>query len=175
MPLWNFEPGHTSIEFAVRHMMITIVRGYFKNISGSLQFDPADPARASLEVAIDAAGFSSEESERDDHLRSADFLDAANHPKILFKSTEVEQTGFNSYKVWGELTIRGITRPVRLEAQYFGPVDTPFANTRIGFLATTRIEREQFGISWNAPMPSGGVVVGKDVEITIDVEAIRAE
>ncbi len=173
MPLWTFEPGHTCAEFAVRHMMVTIVRGYFKNLKGSFQFDPADPASSTVEVKIDAGSFTTEEKERDEHLRSADFLDVAKHPTITFKSTRLEVTGYNKCKLTGNLTIRGATRPVTLDVEYFGPVDTPFNNTRMGFLATTRINREDFGVSWNAPMPSGGYVVAKDVDITLDVEAIR--
>lgn len=174
MTRWDFEPGHTSVTFAVRHMMITIVRGHYKNVQGTLYFDPAEPSKASVDVSIEAASCSTEEAERDAHLRSADFLDCATHPAIRFRSTSVEQTGFNSYQITGDLTIRGITHAVRLDASYYGPVDTPFNNTRIGFLATTRINREDFGVRWNAPMPGGGSVVGKEVELTIDVEAIRA-
>ncbi len=175
MALWHFEPGHSSAEFAVRHMMVTIVRGHYKNIKGTLEFDPAAPANSTVQVTIDAASFSTEENERDNHLRSADFLDVANHPSIKFKSTHVEVTGFNKCKVIGDLTIRGTTRPVTLDVEYFGPVDTPFNNTRMGFVATTRIRREEFGVSWNAAMPGGGHVVARDVEVTIDVEAIRAD
>ena len=120
MPTWEFEPGHTSATFAVRHMMITIVRGHFKNLKGKFHFDPADPARGSIEVTIDAASFSTAEPERDAHLRSADFLDVANYPTITFKSTSVEPTGTNHSKVTGDLTIRGVTRPVILEVEYFG-------------------------------------------------------
>ena len=174
MPVWNFEPGHTSATFAVRHMMVTIVRGHFKNLSGAVQFDPGDPAGGSVEVTIDAASFSTEEPERDAHLRSADFFDAANHPTIKFKSTGVEICGYNKFKVAGDLTIRGVTRPVTLDGEFLGPVDTPFNNTRMGFLATARIRREDFGVSWNSPMPGAGFVVASDVEIMIDVEAIRA-
>ena len=173
MPQWTFEPGHTCAEFAVRHMMVTMVRGYFKNLKGTIQFDPANPASGSVEVTLDAASFTSEEKDRDEHLRSADFLDVKNYPTIRFKSTHVEPTGTNHCKVTGDLTLRGKTRPVTLDVQYFGPVDTPFNNTRMGFLATTRINREDFGVSWNAPMPNGGWVVGKEVEIALDVEAIR--
>ncbi len=173
MPVWTFEPGHTCAEFAVRHMMVTIVRGYFKNIGGMLKFDLADPASSSVEVTLDAASFSTEEKERDEHLRGADFLDVANHPTITLKSTHIEVTGYNTCKLTGNLTIRGTTRLVTLDVEHFGPVDTPFGNTRMGFLARTRINREDFGVSWNAPMPGGGSVVGREVEITIDVEAIR--
>jgi polyisoprenoid-binding protein YceI len=173
MAVWEFEPGHTSAEFAVRHMMVTIVRGHFKNLKGRLHFDRSDPAGCSVDATIDAASFSTEEPQRDAHLRSADFLDVANYPTINFKSTSVEATGTNHCKVAGHLTIRGVTRPVTLDVEYFGPVDTPFNNTRMGFLAKTRIDRYEFGVSWNSPMPDGGWVVGKEVEITLDAEAIR--
>lgn len=157
-------------------MMVAIVRGHFKNVPGTIRFDPEDPAGCSVEVSIDAARFSTEERERDAHLRSAGFLDVENHSKITFKSTAVEAVGPNEYKVAGDLTIRGTTRPVTLDVEYCGrPVRTPFDDTRIGFLARTKINRHDFGVSWNAEMPEGGVVVGKDVEITIDVEAIRAD
>ena len=156
-------------------MMITMVRGQYKNLKGTLYFDPSDPARSSVEVTIDAASFSTEEPERDAHLRSADFLDVEDFPTIHFRSTHVEATGFSTYTITGDLTIRGVTRPVTLEAHYYGPVDTPFNNTRIGFLATTRIKREDFGVSWNNPIPGGGYVVAKEVDLTIDVEAIRAD
>ena len=175
MPVWEFEPGHTSAEFAVRHMMVTIVRGQFKNLKGRFNFDPRDSAGCFVEATIDAASFTTEEPERDAHLRSADFLDVARHPTITFKSTGVEATGTNHCKVTGDLTIRGVTRPITLDVEYFGPVDTPLNNTRTGFLARTRINREDFGASWNSPMPGGGWVVGKEVEITIDVEAIRVD
>lgn len=175
MTRWDFEPGHTSVTFAVRHMMITMVRGQYKNLTGTLYFDAAEPSQASVEVKIEAANFSTEEPERDAHLRSGDFLDVANHPTIQFRSTHVEVTSCSTYKITGDLTLRGITRPVTLDAHYFGPVETPFQNTRLGFLATTRIHREDFGVSWNAPMPRGGYVVAKEVELTIDVEAIRAQ
>lgn len=174
MTLWHFEPGHSSAEFAVRHMMVTIVRGSFKNIKGSLRFDPAKATQSSVEVTIDAASFSTEEPERDQHLRSADFLDVQNHPTITFKSTHVEVCGWNHLKVTGDLAIRGTARPVVLDVEYFGPVQTPMKDRRRGFLAKAKINREEFGVSWNATMPDGGTVVAKEVEITIDVEAIRA-
>lgn len=171
---WNFEPGHTGVEFAVRHMMITIVRGYYKNISGVLEFDPADPQSSSVNVTIEASNCETKEPERDAHLRGPDFLDCANYPKIFFQSTNVEPVACNRYKLAGDLTIRGITRTVILDVEYCGRAKTPFNDTRIGFLATTKIDRYDFGVSWNNPMPEGGVVVARDVEITIDVEAIRS-
>ena len=174
MPTWEFEPGHTSATFADKAV------GMAKAVSVSgISIGGTDAGNynllnttASAIADIDAASFSTAEPERDAHLRSADFLDVANYPTITFKSTSVEPTGTNHSKVTGDLTIRGVTRPVILEVEYFGPVDTPFNNRRMGYLARTRINREDFGCSWNSPMPGGGWVVGKEVEITIDVEGI---
>lgn len=173
MARWKFEPGHTAAEFCVRHMMVTYVRGHFKNIAGALEFDPGRPELGSVELEIAAATLLSDEPERDAHLQSADFLDVANHPKILFRSTRVEPTARNEYKVIGDLTIRGVTRPVVLDVRYLGQARSPFDDTRAGFTATARIDRHDFGVSWNSDMKDGGVVVGAEVLITIDVEAIR--
>lgn len=172
MARWTFEPGHTAAEFSVRHMMVTYVRGHFKNIKGTLDFDPARPGRSSVEVAIDARKLWTDEQERDDHLRSADFLDVERHPTITFRSTGVELVGGQEAKVTGELTIRGVTRPVVLSTRYLGQWRTPFDDTRAGFLAETVINRHDFGVSWNNPMEAGGIVVGHDVFITLDAEAI---
>jgi len=177
---WIFEPGHTAAEFSARHMMITYVRGHFKNIRGTVVFDPAAPRAASVEVTIDAAGVWTGEPDRDAHLRSADFLDVENHPKITFKGNQVELIGENDATLTGELTIRGVTRKAALAVRYLGQWQTPWwedgadkgPKTRAGFLATTTINRFDFGVSWNAPLEKEGVVVGKTVEITIDAEAI---
>lgn len=181
MAKWIFEPGHTAAEFRARHMMVTWVRGHFKNIQGSMEFDPDDPARGSVEVSIDAATLWTGEPQRDGHLKSADFLDVANHPHIRFRSTEVLQVGANHYKVAGELTIRGTSRPATLDVHYLGEWQTPYWEdgvdkgpvTRAGFLATITINRHDFGVSWNSLLEKGGIVVGSDVEIRIDVEALR--
>lgn len=172
MAKWTFEPGHTAAEFCVRHMMVTWVRGHFKNVHGMLEFDPADPVNSSVEVVINAKELWTGEPERDEHLRSSDFLDVENHPTITFKGNEVERIGGNEAKVTGDLTIRGVTRKATLEVRYLGRWNTPFNDTRIGFVAKTRINRHDFGVSWNNPMENDGVVVGSDVFITIDAEAI---
>jgi polyisoprenoid-binding protein YceI len=177
---WIFEPGHTAAEFCARHMMVTWVRGHFKNIHGTLYFDPANPRAASVEVTIDANGIWSGEPDRDAHLRSADFLDAENHSRIIFKGDEVELIGENDATLIGELTIRGVTRKVALSVRYLGQWQTPWwedgvdkgPKTRAGFMATTTINRLDFGVSWNASLEKNGVVVGNTVEITIDAEAI---
>jgi polyisoprenoid-binding protein YceI len=172
MTRWTIQDVHTAAEFAVRHMMITYVRGHFKNIAGTLDFDPAQPERATAEVAFDAASLWSGQPDRDDHLRSEDFLDVARHPQITFRSTRVEPMARNEFRVIGDLTIRGVTWPVTLDVRYLGQGRSPFDDTRAGFTATTRINRHDWGVSWNSEMQDGGVVVGDDVFITIDVEAI---
>lgn len=181
MAKWTFEPGHTAAEFRVRHMMVTWVRGHFKNIKGTMEFDPDDPAHASVEATIDAGELWSGEPNRDVHLKSADFIDVANHPKILFRSTKVELSCSNHYKVAGNLTIRGVTRGVLLDVNYTGQWQTPYWEdgvdkgpvARAGFVATTSINRHDFGVSWNGTLDRGGIVVGNDVSIEIDVEALR--
>jgi polyisoprenoid-binding protein YceI len=176
MARWLFEPGHTAAEFCVRHMMVTWVRGHFKDVHGSLEFDPDDPAALSLEATIRASGLWTGEPQRDEHLRSADFLDAANHPTITFRSTRSERVGGRDYKVTGDLTVRGLTRPVMLDLSYLGRWRTPYNEarvTRVGFAGAARLNRHDFGVSWNSPLEGGGVVVGHDVQIALDVEAIR--
>jgi polyisoprenoid-binding protein YceI len=173
MSQWTIQDVHTAAEFSVRHMMITFVRGHFKNIAGRLEFDPEHPEQARAEVAFDAASLWSGEPERDEHLRSEDFLHVQRFPTIAFRSTAVQPVARNEYRVTGDLTVRGVTRPVTLDVRYLGQGRSPFDDTRAGFTATARINRHDFGASWNAEMADGGVVVGDDVFITLDVEAIR--
>ena len=178
---WEFEPGHSAAEFRARHMMVTWVRGHVKNVRGSLEFDPAEPTRASATAEIDAAELWTGEPERDAHLRSPDFLDVENHPKITFASRSLQVLTPHDFRVKGDLTIRGVTREVSLDVQYLGQWETPYWEDgvdkgpviRAGFTATTRINRHDFGVSWNSALDRGGVVVGDGVFITIDVEALR--
>jgi polyisoprenoid-binding protein YceI len=180
MAKWTFEPGHTAAEFSVRHMMVTFVRGHFTNIHGTLEFDPQDPQGSSVKVIIEARGIWSGEAERDDHLRSADFLDADNYPEINFTGKEVKILGGHDYAVSGDLTIRGVSQPATLNVNFLGTWETPWwedgedkgPRTRAGFVAKTKINRHDFGVSWNAALEKGGIVVGDMVEITIDAEAI---
>jgi len=180
---WTFEPGHTAAEFSARHMMVTYVRGHFKNVHGALLFDPEEPAGAQLEATIDASGLSTGETQRDAHLKSADFLDVANFPTITFRSDRMELVGPTHAKVHGKVTIRGVTQPLTLHVTFLGMWETPWwengvdhgPKTRAGFVATGRLNRQDFGVSWNAVLDRGGVVVGDDVEITLDAEAILDE
>jgi len=180
MAKWVLEPGHTAAEFCARHMMVTFVRGHFKNVRGIISFDPANPRSASVEVRIDARGIWTGNEERDVHLRSADFLDVENYPEITFKGNQVELIGENEATLTGDLTIRGVTRKATLDVRYLGQWQTPWweggmdkgPKTRAGFVATTTINRQDFGASWNVPLEKDGVVVGNTVEITIDAEAI---
>jgi polyisoprenoid-binding protein YceI len=175
MGTWTFEPGHTAAEFSVRHMMVTWVRGAFKDIHGSLEFDPDNPATLSMAVKITSEKLWTGEPQRDDHLRSADFLDVPNHPTITFLSTKADRVGANDYEVTGDLTIRGMTRSVTLDLHYLGQWRTPYNEarvTRVGFTGKARLDRHDFGVTWNASLENEGVVVGNEVLITVDVEAI---
>jgi polyisoprenoid-binding protein YceI len=177
---WVFEPGHTAAEFRARHMMVTWVRGSFKNVHGTLEFDPSNPRQLAVEAVIDASTCWSGVDARDNHLRSTDFLSCEQFPQIAFKSTGVEEVGPVDYRVTGNLTIRGVTRPVTLSVRYLGSWETPWwedgvdkgPKTRAGFVARTQIDRYDFGVSWNDTMPDGGVVVSPSIEIVIDAEAI---
>jgi polyisoprenoid-binding protein YceI len=172
MASYKLDSAHTATNFTVRHMMVTNVRGGFDNVSGTLEFDAANPAASSVEVTIDAASISTGVLDRDNHLRSADFLDVENYPTISFKSTSVEAKSDTHAKVTGDLTIHGITKPVVLDVEFLGQAGSPFGDTRAGFEATTSINREDFGLTWNVALEAGGVLVGKDIKLNIDAEAI---
>jgi polyisoprenoid-binding protein YceI len=162
-------------------MMVTHVRGHFKNVHGTLDFDPAVPEASRVEASIDARGLWSGEPDRDAHLRSSDFLDVERFAEIRFSSSAVRVMSPNEALVTGDLTIRGVTRPVTLDVHYLGQWETPWwddgvdkgPKTRAGFMATARIDRHDFGVSWNNALLRGGIVVGHEVLITIDAEAIR--
>jgi len=180
LPSWTFEPGHTEAGFRARHMMITWVHGLFKDVHGKLYFDWERPLQATFSGEIDAAKIWTGEPDRDAHLKSADFFDVENHPKITFAGRLTERTGDTTFKALADLTIRGVIRPVVMDVTYMGQWKTPFwvgdeskgTLTRIGFEAKTRINRHDFGVSWQDEIPDGGVVVGNEIEVTLDVEAI---
>lgn len=181
MTTWTFEPGHTAAEFSARHMMVTNVRGHFKNVHGTLKFNPENPNDSSVEVIIDAKEIWTGDPERDGHLCSAEFLDVETYPEITFKGNRVEATGASDYIVTGDLTIRGVTHQAVLDVSYLGSWATPWwegdedkgPRTRAGFVAKTQINRHDFGVNWNSTLEKGGIVVGSMVDITIDAEAIQ--
>ena len=174
MAKWIIEPEHTVAHFTTRHMMITDIHGQFNKISGVIYFDPEDMVNTSVEVEIDAASIWTGVEARDIHLRSADFLDIEKYPTISFKSTKAEVAGINSLKLHGEIMIHGITRPILLNAEFFGPnhyEDEEGSYTSIGFTATTPLNREDFGMKWNNFFGNDNFMVGKHLNITLNVEA----
>jgi polyisoprenoid-binding protein YceI len=180
MATWIFEPGHTGVEFRARHMMVTWVRGLFKDVHGSLELDFDRPLQATFRGEIAAAGVWTGQQERDEHLRSADFFDVGQHPKISFSGRFVERTGDTSFKGSVDLTIRDVTRPVPLDVAYLGEWRTPYwvgdenkgELRRIGFEARTRVNRHDFGVSWQDELPGEGVVVGNEIQLLLDAEAV---
>lgn len=176
MAVWNVDTAHAQASFAARHMMITTVRGSFNKITGTINFDPANPTAASVEVVIDTTSMTSTGVEqRDQHLQSPDFLDVANYPTMTFKSTSVEPYDNGSKaKISGNLTIKGVTKPVVLDAELLGQGKTPFGTTVAGFNGKTKINREDFGLTWNMALETGGWLVAKEVTIELDVEAVLA-
>lgn len=172
MAQWNIDPAHSNAEFTVRHMMVTNVRGTFDNVSGTLNFDPENPAAASVTATIQAASISTGVADRDNHLRSADFFDVEKFPTITFTSTSVEPTGDNTARITGELTMHGVTRTITLEADYLGQGLSPFGDMRAGFEGSVKINREDYGLTWNQALESGGVLVSKEVKIQLNVQGV---
>src|ERR1700691_4691949 len=171
---WNIDPAHSSADFKVKHMMISNVRGKFTGISGVLHRFEADHTKSNLEVSIDVSTVNTQDEKRDGHLKSADFFDAEKFPAMTFKSTHIEKKG-DGFAVTGDLTIHGVTKSVVLNVEDVSePAKDPWGNTRIGLSATAKINRKDFGLGWNAPLEAGGVLVGEEVAITLDVQFIKA-
>ncbi len=171
---WQIDPAHSAAHFSVRHLMISNVRGEFGKISGNVTLDSSDLTKSTLEVSIETASIDTREPQRDEHLRSADFFDVANHPAITFRSTRITTTGSDRFKVTGDLTIRGVSREATFDVE--GPtsaIKDPWGNIRTGVTASTKINRKDFGLVWNALIEGGGVVVGDEVSITFDGELIQ--
>jgi polyisoprenoid-binding protein YceI len=174
---WTIDGAHSEAAFTVKHMMITKVRGRFSDVEGTLHLDEAEPAESRVEVTIAAASIDTREEDRDAHLRSGDFLDVESYPDITFRSTAVE--GFrleegSEFTVKGDLTIRGVTKPVELRAVYEGRGQDPWGGDRVGFSADTTIDRREYGLEWNQTLETGGVLVGHQVTIHLDVQAVAA-
>jgi len=171
---WQIDPMHTSVEFTVRHMMISNIKGVFEKTSGTVTVEGSDPTSAKIDATIDASSIDTRVDRRDADLKSPNFLDVAKYPTMTFKSTKVEAAGEGKWKVTGDLTLHGVTKSVVLDVESSGaPIKDPFGNTRAGASATTKINRKDFGLTYNKTLETGGVMVGDDVAISIDVEAIK--
>ena len=172
MAKWDIDPDHSVAKFSVRHFMIANVVGLFSGISGTISFDPPDTSHLSAEAEIEVRSLTTGHPARDEHLLSPDYFDAEKYPKMIFRTTRVEPDGDNRCKATADLTLHGITRPVILEVETFGPVKSPFSGkVCMGFCGTTRINREEFGMTLNYSMEGGGFVVGKEIDVTFDLEA----
>jgi polyisoprenoid-binding protein YceI len=170
---YEIDPVHSHAQFAVKHMMVSTVKGEFGKLAGKINLDEKDITKSSVDVTIDASTIDTRNEARDGHLKSPDFFDVKTHPNITFKSTKVEKAGEGKLKVTGNLTIRGVTKPVVLDVEGpTAPVKSPFdGSTLIGATATTQINRKDFGLNWNKALEAGGVVVGDDVKVTLEIEA----
>jgi polyisoprenoid-binding protein YceI len=171
---WNIDGAHSGINFSVRHMVVSKVRGRFGKFGGTLDLDGADLTRSTIDVTIDASSIDTGTAQRDDHLRSADFFDAERFPELRFRSKRIEQAGRDHYRVLGDLTIRDITRELMLDVEYGGQAKDPWGNERAGFLAKASIDRKDFGLTWNQVLEAGGLLVGDRVDIELEVQAVKA-
>ena len=172
---WNLDPVHSVAEFKVKHMMISNVKGQFTSVSGVLTFDESDITRSLIEASIDASSINTRDADRDAHLKSADFFDVEKFPTLNFRSTSVRRTGDNELAVTGNLTIHGVSREVVFAVE--GPTvpgKDPWGNTRVGLSAVTKINRKDFGLTWNSALETGGILVGDEVTITLDVQFVKA-
>lgn len=171
---WAIDPAHTTAEFAVKHLMISTVKGSFADVAGTIVLDEADMANSKVDLTIPTKTIDTRSAQRDEHLRSADFFDAERVPAMTFRSKSVKPKGDNEYQVIGDLTIRDVTREVALEVSDEGRNRDPWGGTRAAFAASTSIDRDDFGLTWNQALETGGFVVSNTVKITVDVEAVRA-
>ena len=170
---WQVDPVHSEVGFSVRHLMVANVRGRFHNVTADLHMAESDLAQSSIEVEIETNSIGTRSEQRDQHLRSADFFDAENHPTIRFTSESIERVTDDRYRVRGDLTIRGTTRRVVLDTEVRGPEKDPWGGERLGVTATTKIDRRDFGLTWNQALETGGLAVAHEVKINIELEMIR--
>lgn len=171
---WNVDTTHSSIHFSVRHMMFAKVRGRFAGWSGTLQLDLEDLRRSQIQVEIDADSIDTGVADRDNHLRSADFLNVERYPKLAFRSTRIERVGSDRFRIHGDLTLRDVTREVVLEAELGGQAKDPWGNQRVAFTAATTLDRRDFGLAWNQVLEAGGVLVGERIDVELEVQAVQA-
>jgi len=168
---WYIDPSHAQVNFSVKHMMVSTVRGRLGRVSGRLQLEPSAPERADFEISVDVGAINTNDAKRDGHLRSADFFDADNHPAITFKSNVIFPKGGGKYAASGDLTIRGLTRPASFDIELLGIAPNAQGGQILGATATASIDRTAFGLTWNMPVPNG-VLVGENVKVEIDLEAL---
>ncbi len=171
---WELDPSHTSVQFAVSHLMVSTVRGTFNRTSGTVNLDEADSTKSSVEATIDVASIDTREAKRDEHLKGPDFFDIAKFPTITFKSKAISSPGADKFRIVGDVTIHGVTKEIALEASGSPkPFKDPFGKTRLGGAVSGKLNRKDFGMTWNKNLDSGGVVVGDEITITIDVEMVK--
>jgi polyisoprenoid-binding protein YceI len=170
---WKLDPSHTLVEFSAKHLMITTVKGRITDVEGTIVMDEKNPSNSSVEATLKAVSIDTRTEQRDQHLRSADFLNAELFPEIKFRSTKIEGDK-DSFKLTGDLTIRDVTRPITLDIRFEGQQTDPWGGERIGFSGSGKIDRRDFGLTWNQALETGGVVVGNDVKINLEVEAVKA-
>ena len=170
---WTIDKSHSEIQLSVRHMMISKVRGRFESFSGTVDFNEENPAASAVDVTIDASTINTRDAQRDGHLKSADFLNVEEFPALSFKSKRVEVLGENKGRIYGDLTIRDISREVVLDAEYTGQAKSPWGTTSAGFSATTSFDRKDWGLGWNQALETGGILVGDKVDVSIDLELVK--
>jgi polyisoprenoid-binding protein YceI len=173
MATWNIDTAHSAIHFSVRHMVVSKTRGRFTKWSGQIEFDPEQPRKSTVQVSIDPASVDTADAQRDAHLRSPDFFDVEKFPQASFRSAQIEDLGGDRYRVHGDLTVHGVTRPVVLDAVFEGSARDPWGGERAGFSASTSIDRRDFGLGWNKLLETGGVLVGDKVELQLEVESVK--
>ena len=171
---WKLDPAHTAVEFSAKHLMISTVKGRITDIEGTIHTDERNPRNSSVEVTLKAASLDTRTDQRDQHLRSADFLDVEKYPEIKFRSTRIEGEK-DSFKLTGDLTIRDVTKPITLDVEFEGSTRDPWGGERVGFSAKGKLDRRDFGLTWNQALETGGVVVGNDIKISLEVEAVKAD
>jgi polyisoprenoid-binding protein YceI len=172
---WTIDPMHSSIQFSVRHLVITKVRGNFKSYQGSIELDENDFTRSSVNVEIDASSIDTAEPKRDAHLKAADFLDVEQYPSLSYRSTSIAKKGDDSYEVQGHLTLHGVTRPVTLVAEFQGQAKDPWGGQRVAFGAKTSVTREDFGLTYSQLLETGGALVGSKIDIELEIQAVKAQ
>jgi len=170
---WKLDPSHTIVEFSAKHLMITTVKGRITDVEGTIQADEKDFRKSSVEATLNAASIDTRTEQRDNHLRSADFLHVENFPTIKFRSTRIEGDR-NEFKLTGDLTIKDVTKPITLEVSFEGQTKDPWGGERVGFSAKGKLDRRDFGLTWNQLLETGGAVVGNEIKIAIEVEAVKA-